>query len=65
MLIVTYIDRQFIDRFTCIDTEKTIKALSMFVQGGLTYFKINCFNYKTIETNFIKSVIKKEKFYQD
>ena len=56
MIIVTYTERRFIDRFTCIDTEQTIKALSSFVQGGLTYFRTNRFNYKVIETNLIKSI---------
>lgn len=56
MIIVTYIERRFIDRFTCIDTEQTIKALSSFIQGNLTYFRINRFNYKVIETDFIKSI---------
>ena len=56
MIIVTYIERRFIDRFTCIDTERTIKALSSFVNGGLTYFRINRFNYKVIVTDFIKSI---------
>ena len=56
MIIVTYIERRFIDRFTCIDEERTIKALSSFVNGGLTYFRINRFNYKVIETDFIKSI---------
>lgn len=57
MITVNYIDRQPINRFTCIDTEKTLKALSMFVQGGLTYFKIDRFNYEVIDTYFIKSII--------
>ena len=56
MFIVTYIERRFIDRFTCIDTERIIKALSSFVQGGLTYFRINRFDHKVIETDFIKSI---------
>ena len=56
MIIITYIERRFIDRFTCIDTEQTIKALSSFVQGGLTYFRIDRFNYKAIETNLIKTI---------
>ena len=56
MIIVTYIERRFLDRFTCIDTEKTIKALSSFIQGGLTYFRIDRYNYKVIETDFIKSI---------
>ena len=57
MIIVTYIERRFIDRFTCIDTEQTIKALSSFVQGGLTYFRIDRFNYKVVETDLIKSIM--------
>ena len=56
MIIVTYIERRFIDRFTCIDTEQTIKALSFFVRGGLTYFRIDRFNYKAIETELIKTI---------
>ena len=56
MLIVTYIERRFIDSFTCIDEEQTIKALSSFIQGGLTYFRTNRFNYKVIETELIKSI---------
>lgn len=56
MLIVTYIERRFIDRFTCIDMERTVKALSAFIQGGLTYIKIDRYNYKGIETGFIKSI---------
>ena len=56
MIIVTYIERRFIDRFTCIYTERTIKAFSSFVNGGLTYFRINRFDYKVIETDFIKSI---------
>ena len=56
MIIVTYIERRFIDRFTCIDTEQTVKALSTFIQGGLTYIKIDRYNYKVVETELIKSI---------
>ena len=56
MIIVTYIERRFIDRFTCIDTERTIKALSTFIQGGLTYIKIDRYNYKVVNTESIKSI---------
>lgn len=56
MIIATYTERTFIDRFTCINTERTIKALSTFEQGGLTYFKIDRYNYKVVETDFIKSL---------
>lgn len=56
MIIATYIERRFIDRFTCIDAERTLKALSSFIQGDLTYFRIDHYNYKVIETDFIKSI---------
>lgn len=56
MIIATYTERRYIDRFTCIDIERTIKALSAFAQGGLTYFKIDRYNYKVVETDFIKSL---------
>ena len=55
-MIVTYTERTFIDRYTCIDRQRTFTALSSFVQGGLTYFKIDRFNYKVVETDFIISV---------
>ena len=55
-MIVTYMERTFIDRYTCIDRQRTFTALSFFVQGGLTYFKLDRFNYKVIETDFIISV---------
>ena len=55
-MIVTYMERTFIDRYTCIDRQRTFTALSFFVQGGLTYFKLDQFNYKVIETDFIISV---------
>ena len=53
---VTYIDRRFLDRYRCIDTERTFCALSSFQQGGLTYFKTDRFNVRVIETNLIKSI---------
>lgn len=56
MIIATYIERRFIDRFTCIDAERTLKALSASIQGDLTYFRIDRYNYKVIETDFIKSI---------
>jgi len=56
MIVVTYIERRFIDRFTCVDTERTIKALSAFIRGGLTYIKIDRYKYKVVETEFIKSI---------
>ena len=55
-MIVTYTERTFIDRYTCIDRQRTFTALSSFVRGGLTYFKLDRFNYKVVETDFIISV---------
>ena len=55
-MIVTYMERTFIDRYTCIDRQRTFTALSSFVRGGLTYFKLDRFNYKVVETDFIISV---------
>ena len=56
-MTVTYIERVPIDRFQMLDTVKTFRALSCFTQGGLTYFKIDRFNYKVVETAFIKSIV--------
>lgn len=56
-MTVTYIDRVQLDRFRVLDTVKTFQALSFFVQGGLTYFKIDSFNYKVVETSLIKSIV--------
>ena len=56
-MTVTYIERVQLDPFRVLDTVKTFRALSSFTQGGLTYFRINNFNYKVIETAFIKSIV--------
>lgn len=55
-MIVTYIERYFVDKFTCIHTTKKINAISYFIQGGLYYFKVNPFEYKVIENDCIKSI---------
>lgn len=56
MLKITYIYRRMIDSYKCIDSTETFTARSSFVSGGLTYFRLNEFNYKTVETDFILSV---------
>ena len=53
---VVYRDRYFIDRFTCRDYTRVLYADSMFQSGGLTYFRLNEFNYKTIENELIDSI---------
>ena len=57
-MLITYIDRRFVDRYTCVDKIKTIRAISTFTQGGLTYVKINRFNHIAIDTDMIISVKK-------
>ena len=55
-MVVTYIDRVFLDKYRCIDTDRTFHAISSFVQGGLTYFKTDRFNYRVVDTDFIKKI---------
>ena len=47
---VTYRERQYITRYTCIDREKTFYAKDYFIPKGtsLYYFILNEFNYKTV-----------------
>lgn len=53
---VVYRERHFIDNYTCRVFTRTLYADSMFQQGGLIYFKLNEFNYKTIENDLIDSI---------
>ena len=57
-MLVTYIERQFLDKYRCIDTERTFRARSSFSQGGLTYFRINQFDYKVVDTDKIINIRK-------
>lgn len=59
-MIVTYIERQYLDKYRCIDTERTFRARSSFSQGGLTYFRVNQFEYKVVDTDKIISIKKLE-----
>ena len=56
-MTVTYIERVQLDPFRVLDTVKTFRAVSSFKQGGLTYFKTDRFNYKVVDTAFIKSIV--------
>lgn len=53
MIIITYKDRSFIDRFKCIDRINTLRAFTSFDSGGLRYYKVNEFDYKVIEKDMI------------
>ncbi|MBQ2396855.1 MAG: hypothetical protein II304_07485 [Bacteroidales bacterium] len=55
---ITYRIRRMIDNFTCIDTEKTLNAVSMWECGGLIYFKVNQFNTISIAKEDIIKIIK-------
>ena len=37
-------------------TTKTINCTSYFINGGLLYAKLNNFNYKTIDKNYILKI---------
>lgn len=56
MLQVTYKERWFIDKFTCMDRVKQFKARSYFKQGGLLYFRTGDFTNKVIDGDFIISI---------
>ena len=48
MLKVIYRERDFIDRFRCIDYKRELKAWSYWRDGDLYYFKVDRFNYKVL-----------------
>jgi hypothetical protein len=57
MLNVTYKERCFIDKYTCIDNIKNIIVKNKaFTQGDLVYFKKDNFNYFVIENNLILDI---------
>ena len=58
MFKITYIEKGMPIDFKRIDTEKQIICHSTFIQGGLTYAKINEFNYSVIATEDILKIEK-------
>ena len=42
-----------IDRFTCVDTQRTIKLRSVWSVGGLLYGYVDRFNVKAIDKDSI------------
>lgn len=52
---VTFKERNFIDKYRCIDREVTRNFDTSWTAGGLTYFKKG-FNIFTVETDFIVSI---------
>ena len=57
-MLVKYRDRSYIDKYKCIDSLKTFRALSSFDNAGLRYYKIDAFNYKVVEINMIIEEVK-------
>lgn len=57
-MIVTYKERNFIDRFRCIDTERKFYALCKWKpeRTSLWYFRVNEFNVRTISESDIISI---------
>lgn len=55
---IIYRQRRMIDKYSCIDTEKTLNAVSMWECGGLIYFKVNQFNTISIAKEDVIKIIK-------
>lgn len=53
---VTYKERYFIDKYTCIDREVTRSFDTSWKVGGLTYFKQGQFIIFTVDTDFIVDI---------
>ena len=59
MLKVIYRERQFINKYKCIDNLKELHARSYFtggISGTLYYFKLIEFKYKTLAKEDIISI---------
>ena len=59
MLKVTYRERHFINKYRCIDYTKELFAHSYFtsgISGDLYYFRLNEFNYKSLNADDIISI---------
>ena len=59
MVKIIYRERQFIDKYKCIDNLKELYARSYFtggISGELYYFRLNEFNYKTLAKEDIISI---------
>ena len=50
---ITYNERRMIDRFTCVDIQRTIKLRDIWSVGGLLYGYVDSFNIKAIDKDSI------------
>ena len=59
MVKVIYREKQFINKYKCIDNLKELYARNYFaggISGELYYFRLNEFNYKTLAKEDIISI---------
>lgn len=55
---IKYIERRYIDRFSCIDTTKTVKCADFSTHGGLLYlYNSGGYVMQTLDKNFVKSIL--------
>lgn len=57
MFSVEYKQREYIDKFKCIDTIRKINCISFFQSMNLLYCRLNQFNFKVIEVENIISIM--------
>ncbi len=55
-MFVVYIQRQYLDKYRCIDRVKTVNICRTFENGGLLYGYIDRFNTITIDKDMIISI---------
>ena len=53
---VTYKERNFIDKYRCVDKQVTRNFDKSWEVGGLTYFKQGSFTIFTVATNCIVNI---------
>lgn len=56
-MVIRYIERKYIDRFSCMDKERVLNCdgCNVWQSGGLIYIK-NGFNIKTIDSYMVISI---------
>ena len=55
-MIITYKDRQFLDRFRCIDKIKKVSLFKTWKSGGLLYGYKNEYQVISLDIDFIISI---------
>lgn len=55
-MIIEYVERRMLNRYTCIDSFRRVKLLKTFTSGGLLYGYVNQFNIISIDRDMIVSI---------